>query len=797
MKLFKTTLRFKIILSSVTILVATTLVVLSSGINDKRKNLVENIKLGHKLDVEGKASSMDRLILEAKSDVSFLIETPPIQGIIRARNHNGIDPKDGTKISDWKDRLITIVSKFILAKPSYFQIRYLNAQGNELIRINSDGKGVIEIVKKENLQNKKSSEYFRKTMNLKKGEFYISEFNLNIEKGKIQRPFTPVIRIASPVFSKTSSREGIFVVNVFGKEILGVLNTKIEGEKYYLANEKGYFLKHPDPTKEWGFMLKNKNTVRTILGENVRDLFFSNEGGSSENINNELISYKRIYFDKLNKKRYWVISRHLNEQIISNALYGYIKKTLAFFGVCILIGIAFLYFILTYLFNSLTKIAINLNENAAELGGMHLDLDGTSSTLEKDVKIQFQSFKNIFSSIQDINEMASKSSESAERSNILSNENLLAVMQGQEAMQEMNTSINEINITNQDVIKFLNTIVNVHLEEINRIIEDIAQNTDIINEIVFKTSLLSFNASIEAARAGEHGRGFSVVAREVGNLANISGEASVKISDMLNKGKIQVNEIITDSRKNIEKIKTESLSKIQFGLEKVEYCHKMFIDISSNSINLGENASKIAKGSKEQGKEIQAVTATMNRNIQGSEKNFVLTKQAASVSRNLGHQSELISTEARNFLSILYGEYSHDLVVIKPFIMRDEWYLRVDAMDDEHLILIDFINVFIERLNYGLKEEIKQAMIDLYDYTVEHFRDEEKFMATIDYWDIINHKKVHTSLLATFKSYVLEIENDNLDYHKVAAFIRNWLVVHIQNIDMRYADHYRKTKQSA
>lgn len=69
-----------------------------------------------------------------------------------------------------------------------------------------------------------------------------------------------------------------------------------------------------------------------------------------------------------------------------------------------------------------------------------------------------------------------------------------------------------------------------------------------INEIVFQTKLLSFNATVEAARAGENGKGFSVVAVEIGKLEQISGNAAKEISELLYNSTKPVSETIENNK---------------------------------------------------------------------------------------------------------------------------------------------------------------------------------------------------------------------------------------------------------
>lgn len=85
----------------------------------------------------------------------------------------------------------------------------------------------------------------------------------------------------------------------------------------------------------------------------------------------------------------------------------------------------------------------------------------------------------------------------------------------------------DINIKNAEMSRELGEKIK-KAEEVNRITE----LTDTILNIADQTSLLSLNANIEAARAGEAGRGFSVVASEIGSLAENSGKAANEIKEI-------------------------------------------------------------------------------------------------------------------------------------------------------------------------------------------------------------------------------------------------------------------------
>lgn len=155
--------------------------------------------------------------------------------------------------------------KVYMANFSYCnQIRYIDNSGQEQIRINKIG-NKTEIIPAEQLQNKKNRYYFQAASTLPKGKIYISDIDLNVENGQVEKPFVPTIRFAVPLFDNMKSRKGIIIINIKAQYLIDTIKREskfVQGEQT-IVNSNGYWLCHPDKSKEWGFMLgKDSETIR-------------------------------------------------------------------------------------------------------------------------------------------------------------------------------------------------------------------------------------------------------------------------------------------------------------------------------------------------------------------------------------------------------------------------------------------------------------------------------------------------------------------------------------------------------
>ncbi|WP_428023062.1 EAL domain-containing protein [Arcobacter sp.] len=144
--------------------------------------------------------------------------------------------------------------------PAVFQIRYIDLEGNEKIKIDKNlfSKDIPSIITPKNqLENKSNRNYFKTFIALEKGVFGISDIDLNSNNGKISEPKMATTRIAKTIFDKDNNKKGFIVLNVLLDELFKYLSND-ELFKIYLVNNKGNII-FPNNEK-MGIYSKNFDT---------------------------------------------------------------------------------------------------------------------------------------------------------------------------------------------------------------------------------------------------------------------------------------------------------------------------------------------------------------------------------------------------------------------------------------------------------------------------------------------------------------------------------------------------------
>ena len=144
---------------------------------------------------------------------------------------------------------------FSAVKEIYDQVRFIDADGMEKVRVNYNG-GKPVIVPGNELQKKGGRYYFQETFRLSRNEIFVSPFDLNIEHGMIEKPFKPMIRFGVPVFDSEGGKRGIIVLNYLGQKLIDHF-IRIHGDhpnRSHLLNADGYWLHGNSDKSEWSFM---------------------------------------------------------------------------------------------------------------------------------------------------------------------------------------------------------------------------------------------------------------------------------------------------------------------------------------------------------------------------------------------------------------------------------------------------------------------------------------------------------------------------------------------------------------
>lgn len=248
-------------------------------------------------------------------------------------------------------------------------------------------------------------------------------------------------------------------------------------------------------------------------------------------------------------------------------------------------------------------------------------------------------------SLEQIEAMVTHSLESAIRTADLSKSSREDVQSGREAVAQMVDAIHNIKDGNQAVNKQI-ALFRDRSSEIVRLINEIASKTNVINDIVFQTKLLSFNASVEAARAGDAGKGFAVVAEEVGSLAAMSGNAAKEISAMVTSSINTVQTMVNEMQANVDGTLAESEQKVAAGIAIAVRCEELLEKVVQSAQEIQQSMTTLRVATEEQGYGITNVRNAMSsldgQNSFNHQAANRASEHAQEICRQAGRLSEMV-----------------------------------------------------------------------------------------------------------------------------------------------------------
>ncbi len=242
--------------------------------------------------------------------------------------------------------------KFCEVKAIYDQVRLLDENGKEIVRVNYNS-GNPYIVPEEQLQFKRDRYYFKDTFKMDEGEMFMSPFDLNMEGGKIEKPLKPMIRFGTTVLDHYGQKRGIVVLNYLGENLINDLKLVSEDAPGHimLLNSDGYWLRGVKPENEWGFMYEGRKNVnfgndffnawqQIAVGEsghfyNMHGLFTFmtvhplQEGWKSTSGSDS--SFRKSVKDLQAKEYSWKIVSHVTPDVLSTSLSSF---TITLFSIC-------------------------------------------------------------------------------------------------------------------------------------------------------------------------------------------------------------------------------------------------------------------------------------------------------------------------------------------------------------------------------------------------------------------------------------------------------------------------------
>ena len=261
--------------------------------------------------------------------------------------------------------------------------------------------------------------------------------------------------------------------------------------------------------------------------------------------------------------------------------------------------------------DSLVKIAEKMRETLGTIRSVSGQIDSGSEQLAfaaqdlaENCTLQAAQVSELMTAFDAMTKSMEENAHEAEASASMAASAGMTLSKGNEKLQELKGSI----------------------QEIGRCSEQISTIIEAIEDIASQTNLLALNAAIEAARAGEAGKGFAVVAEQVKNLANESANAAGRTTELIEttvsvmdksiaiaeETEANMKQVMSDAKEATEKMgQIEQILKRD--TERMQELNVNVTQVSSAVDNNSATSQETAAVSTEQKSQVETMVELMER----------------------------------------------------------------------------------------------------------------------------------------------------------------------------------------